>query len=167
MSLEADIAGWDGKAVDEITAVLAAHREAPRFVATVVGLVDIPACEVGASWLLKAWLEDGGRLTKAQTRTLLSSLDALERWEAKLHLLQCLPLLVIADGQTDAVETFLRSTLTDANKFVRAWAYNGFCELARQHAGYRAEAELLLDQAVDDEAPSVKARIRNIRKRGF
>ncbi len=58
-------------------------------------------------------------------------------------------------------------TLTDHNKFVRAWSYNGFFELSRQHSEYLDETKQFFQMTMRDEAPSVKARIRNIMKTGF
>lgn len=52
--------------------------------------------------------------------------------------------------------------LSDNNKFVRAWAYNGLYELSRQYEDLRIETMLLLDAGLNDEAASVRARIRNI-----
>lgn len=62
---------------------------------------------------------------------------------------------------------FLRNCLISDNKFVRAWAYNGFYELALQYPAYKTEVKKFLDMAMKDEAASVKARVRNILKRGF
>jgi len=64
-----------------------------------------------------------------------------------------------------SVENFLRKTLYNSNKFVRAWTYNGFYLLAKQHPEYHDETEALLESAIKNEAPSVKARIRNILKK--
>ncbi len=47
-------------------------------------------------------------------------------------------------------------------KFVRAWAYDAFYRLATQHPGYRPEVWRLLEQGMQEEAPSVKARIRQL-----
>ena len=62
---------------------------------------------------------------------------------------------------------FLRNCLVDNNKFVRAWAYNGFYELAVQYPEYEKETKQFFEMAMRDEAPSVKSRIRNIMKKGF
>ncbi len=61
----------------------------------------------------------------------------------------------------------MRKCLEDDNKFVRAWAYNGFYELAKQYPEYRTEAGQLFEMALRDEAASVKARVRNVMKQGF
>ncbi len=73
----------------------------------------------------------------------------------------------IAKGEKKKIEVFLRQCLTDGNKFVRAWAYNGFYEISVQYPEYKKETKLFFEMAMRDEAPSVKARIRNIMKKGF
>ena len=81
-----------------------------------------------------------------------------------MHLLQCLPYLTIDTREVKQLEPFLRRCLQSENKFVRAWGYNGFNELALQHADFKPEVDSLLAAALEEEAPSVKARIRNILK---
>ena len=82
-------------------------------------------------------------------------------------MLQCIPFMPIAKKNINVVYNFLRWTLTDQNKFVRAWSYNGFYELSKQHPEYLDETKQYFEMAMRDEAPSVKARIRNILKKGF
>ena len=93
-------------------------------------------------------------------------LDKLEHWETKLHILQSIPFMPIEITERKKVDAFLRETLTDPNKFVRAWSYNGFYELAMQHSEYLNETKQFFEMAMRDEAASIKARIRNIMKKG-
>jgi 3-methyladenine DNA glycosylase AlkC len=79
--------------------------------------------------------------------------------------LQSIPFMAIDDTNTNNVYNFLRTNLTDQNKFVRVWSYNGFHELSRQHPEYLEETQQYFEMAMRDEAPSVKARIRNIMKK--
>jgi len=65
------------------------------------------------------------------------------------------------------VEAFLKKCLVDDNKFIRAWAYNGFYELSVQYPEHKDETKQFFEMAMRDEAPSVKSRIRNIMKKGF
>ncbi|MGK7926108.1 MAG: hypothetical protein AB4290_12845 [Spirulina sp.] len=167
MSIESEIKGWNGKSADEITEIFQTYSDTPVFIDTLIELFKIPSCQKGATWLLKAWLDKGNNLKSEQIAKLFSSLDILEHWEAKLHLLQSLPFLPIAHSQKQQVEGFLRTTLPDRNKFVRAWSYNGFYELARQYPEYQEETEQFLEMAMRDEAASVKARIRKLVKKGF
>ena len=164
MSLEQKIANWDGKSKETITAIYERFENESAFAPTLVRLSGQSELERGATWLLKRYLESGGTLSAKDVSQLLSALPASEDWEAKLHILQCLTLLRIADKDRTTVEAFVREGLDSDNKFVRAWAYSGFYELARQFRDYRDEAEQLLENAMSREAPSVKARIRNIRR---
>ena len=110
------------------------------------------------------YLESDQNLAANEVKKLFKALSTLKSWESKLHILQCIPYMSIGRSQKKDVEAFLRLCLSDSNKFVRAWAYNGFYELACQHSEYKDEAKLFLAMAMKDEAPSIKARIRNITK---
>ena len=120
--------------------------------------------QVGATWLLKRHLECGGKLSSAQVRKIYASLDQLSEWEAILHVLQCMPEMPVPKGQIGKVAQFLRDCLAHKRPFVRAWAYNGFHELAVRHEIYREEMTRLIAHAAQNEAASVKARLRNIVK---
>ncbi|MEJ2622173.1 MAG: hypothetical protein P8163_18560 [Candidatus Thiodiazotropha sp.] len=167
MQIEHEIASWNGKSAADIKAIYGAHNRDNNFADTIIALSFTKACEKGATWLLKAWLEAGNKLEKPQIAKIYGSLEQLEHWEAKLHVLQSIPFMTIAAAQSSNVYNFLRHTLTDQNKFVRAWAYNGIYELSRQHSKYIDETKQYFEMAMRDEAPSVKARIRNIMKKGF
>lgn len=167
MGIEKALASWDGKSAAHLKAVFDAHHTDDSFSHTVIALSFTEACEKGGTWLLKAWLEAGNELEHTQIARVYASLDRLTHWEAKLHVLQSMPFMAIADADRDNVYKFLMCALSEPNKFVRAWAYNGLYELSRQHAGYRCEATQYFEMALRDEAPSVKARIRNLMKNGW
>ena len=120
-----------------------------------------------ATWLIKHHLEQKHAFTSDQMSQVFDQLSHLKNWEAKLHVLQCLPHVDVPSNHKETVEDFIRSCLSEINKFVRAWAYNGFYELACQYPEMQAEAEALFEAASEDEAASVKARVRNIQKQGF
>jgi len=109
----------------------------------------------------------GDHLEKSQIKKLFCALPEMEYWESRLHLLQCLPFMPIEKPEVKIVEKFLRKTLADHNKFVRAWAYNGFHVLAAQYPEYRGEMQQFFEMAMRDEVASVRARIRNIMKTNF
>ena len=167
MTLASEIAKWDGKSADDISDIYEAFHARSNFADQLLTLLGDAENQKGASWLLKAWCEDGNRLDAAQCSSIYKVLSRLGCWETKLHILQCLSYMLIAKKDRKILESFLRSTLSDTNKFVRAWSYNGFYELARQHPEYREETEKLFEMAMRDEAASVKARIRNLLKKGF
>lgn len=167
MSIRQKITSWDGRSRDGIAAIYDTHRTRPDFAEQLVQLLPDRAYQQGATWLLKAYVESGHQLARTQTKTIYASLPVLEHWEAKLHVLQCLRYVPVNEPEKNQVEAFLRASLTDPNKLVRAWAYNGFYELSRQYPEYRQETGQLFEMALRDEAASVKARIRNIMKMGM
>lgn len=167
MSIEQGIEAWDGRSASGIMAVYDSYHTQSDFVESIVDLVANRAYENGATWLLKAWLEAGNNLEDAQIKVIYGKLNELKHWEAKLHVLQSIRFMPISEAEVKEVYNFLKTTLTDSNKFVRAWSYNGFYELSIQHTKYRSETKQYFEMAMRDEAPSVKARIRNIMKKGF
>ncbi len=167
MSLEREITAWDGKSRDDIDTIYQSHCQQPTFADEIIKLTRKEALQTGTTWLLKIYLESGHRLEKKQVNAVFRLLTELAPWEAKLHFLQSLQYMPVTKPQCKSVEIFLRFALTDTNKFVRAWTYNGFYLLTKQHPEYREETEQFFRMAMRDEAPSVKARIRNIMKAGF
>jgi len=168
MSIEQDILSWDGKSSRDIEDVY--HRYSDDhglFIPTIIAFISQPTLQKGSSWLLKHCLESGLKLTPKNIKDVYKYLSALGSWEGKLHLLQCLPFMPVAKTEKKKVECFLRQCLMDQNKFVRAWAYNGFYELSVQYPEYKEETKQFFEMAMRDEAASVKARIRNIMKNGF
>ncbi|MCP3689410.1 MAG: hypothetical protein GY784_13450 [Gammaproteobacteria bacterium] len=167
MNIEQEIAAWDGKSADFIKQVYQSHHKQPGFTDSIVRLLSNAGYQKGASWLLKAYVESGSNLEQEQVKTISALLPELQHWETKLHILQSLPFIPVGETERISIEIFLRASLTDYNKFVRAWAYNGFYELAKQYPAYQEEVIQFLQMAMRDEAASVKARIRNIMKKGF
>jgi hypothetical protein len=167
MGLQQDLKSWDGKSKDDIETVFFHHQHDPDLVANLILHLSDHTLQAAASWLLKRYLESGQKLNQKQIKTIYSRLPLLEHWQAKLHILQCMSYMPIDKETIDCVYPFLRTHLTDDNKFVRAWSYHGFYELARQHPEYYDETRQYFDMALQDEAPSVRARIRNIFKQGF
>ena len=167
MGLATDIAGWNGRSAGDIEAIYLRHRDAARFTGSLIACLREPATQKGAGWLLKRHLEAGADVSAAQRRRIFALLPDLGHWESRLHLLQSLPRLPIAASDVPGVEDFVRDCLTSEKVFVRAWAYNGMYELARRFPRYREEAEAFFELAMRDEPASVKARIRNLRKRGW
>mgnify|MGYP000084721305 FL=1 len=167
MNIESELESWDGKSSGDIEAIYNRYLESKSFLSTIIQLLEIEKLQSGASWLIKHYLEDGRAIDLKQASNILGKLNKLETWEARLHLLQGLPNIPISLDRKLGVEYFLRNNLTSENKFVRAWAYNGFYELSRQYPEYIQETKQFFEMAMKDEAPSVKARIRNIVKKGF
>ena len=117
----------------------------------------------GGTWLIKAYLEHGARLDRALVGQLGGILEKLSDWEGQLHVCQCVRFLSVPQRNTGQFARFLRSCMNSEIKFLRAWAYDAFFRLGQQHPRFAEEVQLLLDQAARDPAPSVRARVRNLR----
>lgn len=167
MSIEQEIINWDEKSSSDIRAIYTHHCGDRSFASQLTQFSQKVDLQKGATWLLKHHLESGHKLEPNECVVLFRLLPELEHWETKLHILQCLPFMPIATREKNKVEAFLRECLIDKNKFVRAWAYNGFYVISTQYPEYKEEAKKFFEMAMKDEASSVKARIRNIMKNGF
>ncbi len=164
MNLSEAILQWNGKSADDIKQIFHSHNASSDFVTELLhGLVNSELSK-GATWLLKSWLEDGNSFSESQSLHVINSLEKLDHWESRLHILQCFNHLSVPSSSKIKVETFLRSCLNDKNKFIRAWTYNAWYLFAQSFPEYKAEVEQFIEMAMRDEAPSVKARIRNLGK---
>lgn len=166
MSIKNEILAWNGKSVDDIMAIYGRYHQQSDFINELVSYLSQAELQKGVTWLLKKHLESDGYIEPKEVKKVYSLLSKLEHWESKLHVLQGIPFMPISKTEKKKVEQFLRECLIDNNKFVRAWAYNGFNELSIQYNEYRQETEQFFEMAMRDEAPSVKSRIRNIMKQG-
>lgn len=162
MSVEQDIRDWDGKSASDIAEIYKQHCSKKDFITDLIKLSSQTSLQAGSTWLIKYHLEEKHPLSPSEASRIYRLLPQLESWEARLHILQCMPEMPIGEKEKPGVELFLRRCLVDDNKFVRAWAYNGFHELSLQYPEYKDEVRQFLEMAMRDEAPSVKARIRNI-----
>ena len=164
-TLSEQIASWDGRSAAVLQSTYERHSDEEGFVATILAHISDVESQRVATWLLKKHLEMGNSLSVAACRAVFRGLSVQEHWEAKLHILQCLPYLDIPEDDIAGLEQFLDACLEGERKFVRAWAYNGFNELALRFPRYREKVDGMLARAGESESASVRARIRNIRKR--
>lgn len=160
-----EIQAWDGKSSDYISEIYYRHYQETFFAVELTASIKVSDLQKGATWLLKKYLEEKGKLTSREITEIYTMLPELNHWEAKLHILQCISYMPIKAAFKKKVEKFLRECLLDHNKFLRAWSYNGLYELASQHQEYRDEVKALLEKALEDESASVKARVRKAMKR--
>ncbi len=167
MSTKLEIEQWDGKSINDIGDIYDRHWHDPAFISEMITLVSDVSLQKGATWLIKRYLENENQIKKSEIASVFQTLEFIKQWESKLHILQVLSYMPIGRPQKKLVEVFLRECLTADNKFVKAWAYNGFYELAIQYPEHEKETRQFFEMAMRDEASSVKSRIRNIMKKGF
>ena len=166
MSIREELESFDGKHTDVLERMLSRHHPTNLLIEGLVLLVvdQEPNIQTGATWLLKRLAEKHVQFKQAHLIALFGSLSELTHWLSKLHVCQMLPYLMIPKESESSLIWFLERNLYDENKFLRAWSYNGFYELARQHNEYIDYASGQIERGETDKAASVKARIRNIRK---
>jgi len=165
-SLRADLTAWDGVSAEAIGAVYERQSGKRGFVGSAIRASADPAMEAGATWLLKHHLGAGQALTTPQAASFFATAAKFVGWEARLHTLQCTEFVEVPAGSVRDARRLIEHGLADENKLVRAWAYSAFARLAAAHPRYRGESEALLtDAEATESAASVRARIRQIRKK--
>lgn len=163
LSLQSEIEAWDQKSAEDIRRIYDAYCQNANCISSFIKLLSEKQSSSGASWCLKARLEDGAVLSAAQSKAIAACLLNLSDWQSKLHILQCFQHLKLTVQSKKPCEAFIREALIDKNKFLRAWAYHGFHTLAAAFPEYKDEFSKIVSIAMRDEAPSVKARIRNLK----
>jgi hypothetical protein len=166
MSIREELEQFDGKHTNVLEGILSSYRPTNSLIESLVTLVadKEPKIQTGATWLLKRLAENQVHFKSEHLMALFGSLAELTHWISKLHVCQMLQYVVIPEESETSIAWFLERNLGDENKFLRAWSYNGFYELARQHKKYIPYVLEELERGEADKAAAVKARIRNIRK---
>ena len=120
--------------------------------------------QAGATWLLKRFAITGAQLSPDQSETLLRLLIQETGWLPRLHVLQMMDTLTVPEALAAPLLGALAAQAAGANTFIRAWSVHGAAALADQHPAHRDRALDLLAAAEQDDAASVRARIRRTRQ---
>ena len=156
--------GW--QSAEDIKNIYDLHSQHSQFFTEIIKHANAPSLQKGSTWLIKRHLERINDVEDEISQTILELIPSLKEWESRLHVLQSLQYLKIPSKRKRTVELFAKSSIEDNNKFVRAWGYSGFYELARQYSTYQDEATSFMEMAMRDEPASVKARIRQVMSKG-
>ncbi|MEM7110840.1 MAG: hypothetical protein AAF614_00295 [Chloroflexota bacterium] len=153
---------FDGKHVTPFQEAARALPPTPDTIAMLCNTADSEetAVEIGATWLIKHFLEQGVAANEALSSQIIALLATARQPDSILHLLQSLPHITIPTAIEATLHQALTRHLTAKHKFVRAWSYNGLGLLAKQNRAYREETLALFAAAQETEAASVKVRIR-------
>jgi hypothetical protein len=84
--------------------------------------------------------------------------------EVRWHVAQIIPRLPLSARRRATAAAILRAYMKDDKRIVRAFALDGFCQLAKQDRRLKDEAAALVREAAAGEAPAVKARARKLLK---
>jgi hypothetical protein len=103
---------------------------------------------------------------KPHKHELLVLLNEAEQKELKWHLASLVPRLKLTQSELGKVWTTLSNWALDASegRIVRVNSIQGLFELLKGSPGLREDFELTLAQLEKEEVPSLKARIRILRK---
>ncbi len=97
------------------------------------------------------------------------TLAAPERWTTAVcwNLIAIAPRLAMSEGEATAVAARLACHLyNDPSRIVRTASLEGLATLAIAHPSVRRDAKRFLTAALDDVSPSLRARARQLLKRG-
>ena len=150
--------------VESLQSVYASWHTVEGILRVWIDCIGDPELESGASWLLKHWIEAGREIQSADQHKLLTRLNAVTAWQARLHLLQILEFLLIPEDLQETVASFCNESILSTNKFVRAWGYSGMVTLAKRWPSYTASALDAIKIGENEDAASVRARVRKIRQ---
>jgi len=164
--LRARLEEFDGVAVSMLSEARTNCRKHAGFLDDLITLSFDPDARVadGATWILKAELEDGAKLLPDQTERLVSSLGALTSWQSLLHVFQMIERVPLDESQAGRVVRWARSHAGHKRPFVRAWSLHAVVVLGRTFPKFRPDAEAALERGEADPAASVRARARRLRQ---
>ncbi len=165
-SLEERIEAFDGSAVSILSEARAAWRHAPNYLQDVVDLCFDKRASVsdGATWILKAELEEGAQLSPELLEQMVHSLEELRSWQAQLHMCQLFEWLHCSADQADVFLAWVDELRAHPRPFLRAWSLHVQVLIGVQFRDHLNTATAALRAAEDDDAASVRSRVRRLRK---
>ncbi len=163
--LRRDLLAFDGRNLTALGEIAARHEGNLGYLDGLVALADGTNGQVsdGATWLVKAYLEAGGELTKPQCGMLISKLETVENWVSKLHLCQVVRYLSPNVQEAEEIVRWLLPLLSHDRPFLRAWSLDALCHVSALNSAYANRAVEALNSAIRDPAASVRARAKNLR----
>lgn len=164
MNIHLDLSRFDGRNLDELESLKAVREHSSQLLGELVEITGRgdKNMQIGATWLLRAYLGEGARLSRVQLGHLVGPLPTLSDGCARLHICQVMREIEVPEQYRDAFASFFRACSKSEDTFVRAWAPDGFWQLANQYQQYEAEARALIEKSLADSRPSVRARARRI-----
>ncbi|MCG8455582.1 MAG: hypothetical protein MI919_04820 [Holophagales bacterium] len=162
------MSAFDGRSVEPFRAIADELVGKAEAISEMLGLARSshePAVAIGTTWIVKDLLERGADPPEGLAGAVIELLGAVEPADARLHLLQCLPLAPISASEARRLEPLLSPLLEDRNTFVRAWAYNALGLAAEAEPALRETVLERLERAAKSEKASVRVRIRKARER--
>jgi len=165
--LRAFLAGGDRRSVARSRDALAAVLARPERIADVAALAE------DGDWLVSmraldlldkvAHLHPGW--IQPHRRLLIGPLADSDKWEVRLQIVRCLPLLAWTPRQRRRAVQILRRDVEHPQKFVRAWALDSLATFAQEDAGLLPEVRAKLVEFERSGSKSLVTRARHVRRR--
>lgn len=147
-----------------LSEMAAQHQNNDTFLSHVIALTDAPEENVsdGATRIVKLHIDDGGSLSTQQTTALIQRFSNFTSWAAQLHICQIASRLNFSSSQAAVLASSLAPLISHQRPFLRAWALDALCAVARVNSRFNEQALEALTAAENDKAASVRARAKNI-----
>jgi len=155
---------FDGKAISLLSETAAEFGMGPQVIDLLIALSPDPDSNVatGATWLLKAHLDQNNTFSQAQTTALIAAAPKIQPWQAQLHICQMISRLDSSAQDTAQLADWLSPLLSHSRPFLRAWSLDALLGLASRAPSLVTMAQQAHRYALEDEAASVRARARNL-----
>ena len=160
------LADYDGKHVDVLEGVLDVTLSAALYKDVLKKVTsDDPKVADAATWLLRAWVMNGRRLSDDELQAWLDVAKTSDQWAPTLHFLQTLASISLPETLEADIYDFCQGHTSHKNKMVRAWAFNGLSLIALQNGSYLDKTRQSLEKGLKDTSPAVAARVKRSVKR--
>ena len=128
-----------------------------RLVDQILTLIESDAeTHLPGTWILKYLVESGQDLTSQQAKRLVDTLDSLNGWQSKLHVLQ-----LSSNSKTlkpETIANWAKDHLSEENKFLRAWAiYVSVLGFAENDPNL---AQQILNEGLQSDSGSIRSRAK-------
>lgn len=162
--LEDALHAYDGKDIERLHQIRDVLEPSQARLKEAIALAGYPDLDVarGATWLFKAWLDQGAKCTPATVQWLADHLGTMSDPVVCQHIAQCLGALRVPKVSAPCFAESLERGCGSERPFLRAWAMDGLVRLAEQHPDYRPVADAKVAAGMSDPAASVRARARRI-----
>lgn len=162
--LRALLSKFDGRTTTILSGIEAVHGQEEGYTNSLIFLVGDGETNQsdGATWLIKAWLEQRKPFSKVQSHELIQRLPLIHSWQSQLHMCQSIRNLTICASDASHVCDWLHCLLSHEKPFLRAWSLDALLVIAKTHEIYSTLAAKALNSGLEDEAPSVRARARSL-----
>ena len=150
---------WLVEAKDDVVQLseIATSETATTLITKILDLVAVDEdSQIGGTWILKHLVEKGEDLSTAQAGSLLNSIEGLQHWQSKVHILQLSTKSTTLKPEVIAHWSMVH---TDSNnKFLAAWAiYVSVVGLAETDP---KQAKEILKRGLASDSGSIRARAK-------